>query len=189
MSLKSSILEAWLKDRFPFFFIGIAGLVLILFTFSRHRLTTNTRSRIITVERALDAGTLAHKTPTDSTSYELSIDMVKVGDNFYSSKPPFYSLIMIAQGWPLSKLMSDSFRDHDRTFVRWFTLLNQVFPYIFMLITALLLTRAFTDDRWTQRFVIVALSLGSLAYGYAVTINNHTPVAVIWMLVSRSSPA
>lgn len=182
MSFKESIREAWQQDRVPFYLIAAAGIVLIVFTFSRHRMTTNPRSRIITVERVLDAGTLAHQTPTDSTPYKLSIDRVKVGDNFYSSKPPLYPMTMVAQAWPLSKVLGGTFRDHDRTYVRYLTLLNQVIPYLLMLLVALVLITRFTDDTWTRRFMMLALSFGSLAYGYAVTINNHTPAAIIWMV-------
>ena len=183
MSFIASIRQAWQTDKVPFYFIIAAAVVLIFFTFSRHRMTTNTRSRIITVERMLEANTLAHKTPNDSTPYELSMDMVKVGENFYSSKPPIYPMIMVVQAFPVHKLQGGTFKEHDRTYLRYLTLLNQVFPYVLMLLVALVLIRRYTEDKWTVRFLILALSFGSLAFGYAVTINNHTPAAVIWVVV------
>lgn len=182
MSLMRKVRFAWKDDKLPFYFIALATLILIVFTFSRRRVTTNPRSRIITIERVLDAGTLAHKTPNDSSTYSLSKDMVKIGENYYSSKPPLYIFIMIAEVWPFAKINGGTFPEHDWTYIRYLTLLNQVFPYIFMLILALLFSYEVTKDPWTRRFLILALSFGSLAFAYAVTINNHTPAAVLWFI-------
>ena len=181
-TLFQTLKSIWQETRLPFYLIAGATVILIIFTFTRTRLTTNPRSRIITVQRVLDKGTFAHKTPTDSAAYPLSKDMVKLGDNYYSSKPPIYPLIMIAEMWVPVKLSGDEFKAHDRTWIRILTLINQVFPFGLMLIVALAWLGQQVRDRWTLSFMMIALSFGSLVFAYAVTLNNHTPAAICYVL-------
>ena len=178
-NLKSELIDSWKSNRSTYWIIIGSGLLLIIFTFSRTRLTTNPLSRIITVERIVDAGTMAHLTPTDTTQFELSIDVVKVGDNIYSSKPPSYPLIMAGQAYLLKLITGKTFYEGKKTAIRLLTLLNQVIPYLVILILALIMARQYYDDSWTINFLILSMTIGSLAYGYAVTINNHTFAAIL----------
>lgn len=178
-NLQSEIQNSWKYNRSACWIIFGAGILLIVFTFSRTRLTTNPLSRIITVERIVDAGTMAHSTPSDTTGVELSEDAIKIGDNIYSSKPPTYPLIMAGQAWILKIITGKSFYEKRNTAIWMLTLLNQVFPFLIMLALALILARQYFPDTWTINFLMLAMSLGSLAYGYAVTINNHTFAAVL----------
>ena len=108
-NLKSELKQTWKTNRTAYWIIIGAGLLLIIFTFSRTRLTTNPLSRIITVERIVDAGTMAHQTPNDTTPFPLSADAVKIGDNIYSSKPPTYSFIMAGQAYLLKLFTGKSY--------------------------------------------------------------------------------
>ncbi len=178
-NLKSELKDSWKFNRTAYWIIIASGLILLIFTFSRTRLTTNPLSRIITVERIVDAGTMAHLTPTDTTQFELSADAVKIGENIYSSKPPTYPFIMAGQAWILKKITGKTFYEGRKTAIRVLTLLNQVFPYLLILILALIMVRQYYDDAWTINFLMLSMSIGSLAYGYAVTINNHTFAAIL----------
>ncbi len=178
-NLKSELKDSWKFNRTAWWIIIATGLILLIFTFSRTRLTTNPLSRIITVERIVDAGTMAHLTPTDTSRFKLSVDAVKIGDNIYSSKPPTYPFIMAGQAWLLKKVTGKSFYDGRKTAVRMLTLLNQIFPYLLILILALIMCRQFYDDAWTINFLLLSLTIGSLPYGYAATINNHTFAAIL----------
>lgn len=162
--------------------IIVVMLVLIAFTFRRDRLTTNPRSRFITVERLLEAGTFAHTGPKGDTPFELSIDHVMINGQIYSSKPPSYPALMAAEAWPLKKITGWQVYPHRRDFLRFLTLLNQVLPYALLLITALFFMQRFVQDRFVLAWMILALSFGSLAYGYAVTINNHTVAAILFFV-------
>lgn len=178
-NLKSELKDSWKSNRSGYWIIFATGLLLIIFTFSRTRLSTNPLSRIITVERIVDAGTMAHLTPLDTTRFELSADAVKVGDNIYSSKPPTYPFIMAGQAWLLKQITGKNFYEGRKTAIRVLTLLNQVLPYILMLVLALIMARQYYADTWTINFLLLSMSIGSLAYGYAVTINNHTFAAIL----------
>lgn len=170
------------RNPFAWYIIIAVTLVLVVFTFRGVRLTTNPMSRFITVERLVEAGTFVHEGPEGKTPFELSIDHVKVGDRIYSSKPPNYPMLMAAEAWPIRKITGWNFFEHKVDYLRILTLLNQVLPYTLMLITALFLLREFTEDKWTLNFMMLAMSVGSLAYGYAVTINNHTVAAILFFV-------
>lgn len=157
------------------------GLLLLVGTFLKMtRLTTNPRSRVITVERLVDAGTWAHIAPGDTTPFEPSIDAVRVGDRTYSSKPPLYPLVMAGESIAVKTVTGWGFYDHRVDFLRILVLLNQVLPYLLMLWVAFNWMQDWTQDRWTLYFMLGALGIGLLPFGYAVTINNHTPSAYLF---------
>lgn len=173
--------------------VYVAALVLLVFTFTRVRNTTNTRSRIITVERLVEQGTMAHLAPGDTTPFELSIDAVLIDGRMYSSKPPVYPFVMAGQAWMLKQLTGWHFYPHRKSYIRILTLLNQVLPFVVVLWLALVMARQYTRDPWVLTMLVLTLSVGSLAFGYAVTINNHTPAALalfgclflVWQAVYR----
>lgn len=159
--------------------IGLMGLVLVASTlWKKYFLSTNPASRIITVERLVEAGTFAHITPTDTTPFEPSIDVIKVGDNIYSSKPANYPLLMAGESLAMKAVTGWEFYAHRRDYVRMLTLVNQVLPYLLFLWVAFLFLRGYTQDGWTLNFMLLALGLGSLPFAYATSINNHTVSAI-----------
>ena len=178
-NLQSELKLSWKSNRSAYWIIFGSGLLLIVFTFTRTRLTTNPLSRIITVERLVDAGTMAHQTPKDSSRFPLSEDAIKFGENIYSSKPPTYPILMAGQAWLLKKITGKSFYDNKKTAIRLLTLFNQVFPYLIVLVLALIMARQYYQAPWTINFLLLSMSVGSLAFGYAVTINNHTFAAIL----------
>ena len=163
--------------------ITLSGLFLLAGVLARGwTLTTNPRSRIITVERLVDAGTWAHVAPGDTTPFELSIDRVVVGDRSYSSKPPLYPLIMAVQAKLVKKVSGFPFYKHYKDYSRILLILNQVIPYLWMLYLILAFLQRKAEHPWTVWFILLALGPGMLAYAYAATINNHTPAAVLLTL-------
>lgn len=163
--------------------IVLSGLILVASTlWKRYFLSTNPASRIITVERLIEAGTFAHITPTDTTPFEPSIDAIKVGDNLYSSKPPNYPLLMAAEAMVMKGVTGWEFYDHRRDYVRMLTLVNQVLPFVLFLWVSFLFLRESTHNSWTLYYMLLALGLGSLPFAYASTINNHTVAAVVFFM-------
>ncbi len=157
-----------------FLIIAFAFSISVFFTFeNRHYGGDLMMSRLITVERLVDAGTWAHASPTDSTSFPLSIDRIKIGDSFYSSKPPLYPLIMAGEVFIIKKITGMAFFPHKKTYIRILTLLNQVSLYTLMLIRALRWLIQLDVSVWTRRFMLFILSFGVLSYGASVTIHNH----------------
>lgn len=160
------------------------GLLLVASTlWKQGRLGDNSRSRFITVERLVERGTWAHVAPGDTTPFQPSIDAVMIGDRLYSSKPPLYPLVMAGEAKALKALTGWEFYPHRKDYNRFLVILNQVVPYLVMLWLAMHLVAAFTRDGWTQHFVLLALSVGTLAFGYVPEINNHAPAAALLLIL------
>ena len=172
----------WKENSSHYYIIFGATLVLIVFSFMRQRNLTNTRSRMITVERLVEKGTFIHRSDADSTPFKLSIDAIEVNGNIYSSKPPNYPLLMAAESWLIFQLSGNHFYPHFKSYLRILTFLNQVFPYTITLLIVLLFAKDFTADKWTINYLLLAFSIGSLAFGYAVAINNHTVSALLFFI-------
>jgi hypothetical protein len=170
------------QRRIAVYLILAMGMILVASTlWKRYFLSTNPASRIITVERLLEAGTFAHWSPNDSTPFERSIDVIKVGDKVYSSKPPNYALLMTAESAVIKGVTGWGFYPHRRDYVRILTLVNQVIPFLFMLYVVFLFLREFTQNNWTLYFMLLAMGLGSLPFAYASTINNHTVAVYLFV--------
>lgn len=164
--------------------ISLLGALLLVMTFMKmSRLTPNPRSRVITVERLVDSWTWSHMNPTDTTTFSLSNDMVKVGDRYYSSKPPLYPLLMAGEALLISKLTGTEFHDFKVDYLRILVILNQVLPYLLMLWCIWLFLLKYVRSEWTAYYMLFALSIGMLSFGYSVTINNHTPSAILYVFI------
>lgn len=183
--MKDSILQIWRSQRPASVVVIAAALILIFFTFYHHRLTTNPRSRIITVERLLEAGTLAHVSAQDTTPFQLSEDAIRDPEsgNIYSSKPPLYSIHMAGTAYPVKWITGWNFFEHQVNYVRYLVLLHQVIPFVIILLLALWMGMKFTKDKTTLAFLMLAMTIGTLPFAYTVTINNHTATAC-WLFLS-----
>ena len=163
--------------------ILVLGLILLVSTFwKKGRLGDNSRSRFITVERLVEKNTWAHAAPGDTTPFPLSIDAIKLNDRIYSSKPPLYPLVMAGEAKVLKAVTGWEFYAHRKDYNRFLVLLNQILPYVLMLWVAMRFLLAFTQNRWTLHFMLLALSLGCLAYGYTPEINNHSPASSLLLI-------
>jgi MFS family permease len=104
---------------------------------------------------------------------------VQINGRFYSSKPPNFTLLLAAEAWLTKAVTGMQVADHERFYLTLMVFLSQVLPYCLMLWLAVGFVRELTDDTRTQVYAIAALSLGCLPFGYAVTLNNHTPTAIV----------
>ncbi len=72
--------------------------------------------------------------------------------------------------------------DCQRFYLTIVVLLNQVLLFICALFVSLRLAQMQSGERWTQVIAAIAFSFASLPFGYAVTLNNHTPTAACLLL-------
>lgn len=154
---------------------AFAMLVLGVFTFTKHRVGQNVRSRYVTVERFVDEGTMSH---VDASS----IDTVQVNGKYYSSKPPNYSLILSAEAYVVKASSGWSLAEHERFYLTFLIILNQIIPYAFVLWATMLFVVRYSKSDWTRIYAAIAVTFGVLPFGYAVTLNNHTPTAFFLVL-------
>jgi len=182
-SLHTQLRYLWKNQKPVIYTLCFFFLLLLFFTFSRVRNSDNTRSRIITVERLVEKGTFAHLVPGDTTPFPLSIDAVMVNNKMYSSKPPIYPMLMAAESFLLKCLTGWDFYSHRKEFIRYLTLLNQVIPYMIVLILSLAMVSWYFPDRRTLVFLLLFMTAASLPYAYSVTINNHSIAATSFFIV------
>lgn len=157
----------------------LSFLWLVLTTFLKMgSITTNPLSRVTTVERLVEANTWAHSSPHTKSPFPPTIDVVKVGEKIYSSKPPTYPLLMAGEAKIMKAITAFNFYQKKVDYIRMLTLINQLIPYMLLLWIAFLWMLEFTSNKRTINFMLLVLSFGNLAYGYAPTINNHTVSAI-----------
>jgi len=182
-SFQTQLIYLWKSQRPVIYMLCFFFLLLILFTFSRVRNSDNTRSRIITVERLVEKGSFAHVAPGDTTPFPLSIDAVMVGDKMYSSKPPVYPMLMAGESLLLKFVTGWDFYSHRKDFIRFLTLVNQVIPYMIVLLLAMAMASWYFPERRTLVFMLLFMTVASLPYAYSVTINNHSIAATSFFMV------
>ncbi|MEL6759452.1 MAG: hypothetical protein AAFP04_03525 [Myxococcota bacterium] len=164
----------------------LATITLLVFTFTKHRVGANVLSRFVTVERLIEAGTWSH----DGSPLGGSVDAVQVDGRTYSSKPPTYSLLLAITAWPLRRITGTPIDKAPRAYLHALVFIHQVIPYVLLLYLGLRWIEAKSDDRWLQAVFLAGLSFAAMPFGYAVTLNNHTPTAfylfLMWWLADRS---
>ena len=130
--------------------------------------STNVLSRLIPVERVLNAGTLA----MDGSPLPPSTDKVRIDGRFYSSKPPLPTLFYVPVSgllqWAGTPLVS-----YPEVHVVVLAAVFSLAPYVLACLWAL--TR--TPAGLAGYVLALALGLGSLPPLYAVGVGNHAMAA------------
>lgn len=169
--------------RISHWILAISGIIMVLGVLNKGPwMSTNALSRVISVERLVEKQTWAHSTPTDRSPFPASIDVVKVGDRIYSSKPPLYPLFMAGQAMAVKAVTGMDFYPHKKDYMRILLIVNQVLPYWILLWVAFLMLKDFTRDQWTINFMLLALGIGILPFAYVPTLNNHTLSAALFFI-------
>ncbi len=156
--------------------LWLAALTLCVFCFTHHRVGHNVASRYWTVQRLVDDGTMEHPDAW-------SIDTVRIDGRYYSSKPPNYSLILAGEAWVVKTLTGMPVGEHERFYLTYLVFVSQVVPYCLMLWLGARFVAELTEERWERAYAMAALSFACLPFGYAVTLNNHTPTAIFLFVV------
>lgn len=111
-----------------------------------------------------------------------TIDMIKIGDHYYSSKPPLLPTCLAGFVWVLQEITGDTFHNNPTFFTRSALLAFQVLP----LGVALFLLRSYfrrvTDSEFVVTFAVAAASLGTYLTAWAITLNNHVIAASTSMI-------
>lgn len=148
-----------------------ASLVMVLWNLQDSSLdNANTGSRYATIESLVDYGTFT----IDQSQYRNTIDKVKVGEHFLSSKPPTMPTAAAGVYWVYQKLTGRTLATHEGPVV-WFISLSTgwtfhlVFLIYFYRFCRLLLKR--------QLALIASVAAACFSYlgvAYATAINNHS---------------
>ena len=164
----------------PVAIVYLALSLLLMIGLSRKvRLETNTLSRFITVESLVERSTFC----VDSSVYKLPIDIIQINGKKYSDKPPLYSLVMATEAKVLAVISGKIPSRNSILYEKFLVLMNQILPYLFLLLLALQLMAKAGFNSGEQVFGLLALGIGILPFSYSIVIINHTPTAVWLFLV------
>lgn len=168
--------EDWLPTHFVAALMMLASLAMVLWNLQDASLNNaNTGSRYATIEALVDLGTYY----IDDTHYVHTIDKMRVGEHYISSKPPLLPTYGAAVYWVYQKLTGETIADHEGNVVRtvsFFTglLFHAVFVVYLYRLCLLLFRRRLA--------ILVTLAVGCFGYlgvAYATAINNHSVAAAI----------
>jgi hypothetical protein len=146
----------------------------LLFSFTRGDASTNPASRLAT----MDALVHDHAFEIDKSVFGGGADKVKIGNHFYSSKPPLLSVVGALIYRELHRWTGLSFRDDRPVAVKVVTLVLSGLPHVILLAYAFALLRSFAPKPHALIGTYACIALGSLELPYATSINNHTPSSV-----------
>lgn len=107
-----------------------------------------------------------------------TIDMVKRGDHFYSSKPPLFATLLAGPYWLIYRTTGATLGTHSFEIGRGLLILVNLLPMLlYFFVLARLAERLGTTD-WGRVFVLGAAAFGTFLTTFAVVLNNHLLAAV-----------
>lgn len=106
-----------------------------------------------------------------------TIDMVKLGENYYSSKPPLLPTLLAGIVWTVEKVTGVDFRTNPWTIIRTTLVIAQVIPLMIFIWVMGRYIRGVTALGWVHAFCAAAAALGTYLTPWVVTLNNHVPAA------------
>lgn len=138
----------------------------------RAMLSANDRSRWCTVRSLVEQGTFRIDDIIQQPGWN-TIDKVHKDGHFYSSKPPFLSVLVAAAYWPCYRIIGWDLLNQNLFLVRTLLILFQAIP---LLIAWCLATRIIVQEGRTEfarLYAVLTLVYGSFLTTFAVTLNNH----------------
>ena len=176
IALPDAARSTGVREHFVAGLLILLGSGLVLFNTPRETNTsTNVMSRWATVEAVADHGTYA----IDATKYTATIDKVKVGEHFYSSKPPVLPTIVAGVYWVYRSITGDTLGSRG-SWAAWVStvatigVLHVLLLVVFYRFAALLIGRSDA-----VLLALAAMCFACIGAGYATTLNNHTPAAFL----------
>ncbi len=166
-------LSALADQRRSMLLSALVSCVLIA-AFANDASTANPKSRLATIDALVHDRTFA----IDRSAFVGTIDKVKLGDRFYSSKPPVLSTIGGAIYGILHVTTGLSLRQpHNEGAIKVLSLLLGGVPHIVLLAYAYLFLRAFVPSH-ARVWSFACFAFGHLGLAYATSINNHMPAGI-----------
>lgn len=149
----------------------VASLVMVLFNLQDSSLkNANTGSRYATVESLVDYGTYY----IDKSQYRGTIDKVKVGDQFLSSKPPVLPTAAAGAYAVYQKVTGRTFKSHEGPVVWFMSLCTGWFFHLLFLIYFYRFCRLLLKRQLAVIGAVAAACFSYLGVAYATAINNHS---------------
>ncbi|NLX12635.1 MAG: hypothetical protein GXY44_03140 [Phycisphaerales bacterium] len=111
-----------------------------------------------------------------------TIDMVKIGDEYYSSKPPLMPTFISGCVMGITALTGRTFADNPRLIVKSTLIILQVIPLVGMLLLVRWHFRRWITSPFVYHFCMATAALGTYLTSWSVTLNNHVMAACAAMV-------
>jgi hypothetical protein len=159
--------------------MAAASLVMVLWNLQDSSLhNANTGSRYATIESLVDYGTFY----IDKSEFRGTIDKVKVGKHFLSSKPPTMPTAAAGPYWLYEKLTGRTLRTHEGPVVWFISLCTGWFFHLLFLIYFYRLCRLLLKRQLALITAMAAACFSYLGVAYATAINNHSIAAAMLII-------
>lgn len=140
----------------------------------------NDESRWCTVWSLVERGTYVID---DAPWTAHTVDKIRRNGHFYSSKPPLLPTL-IAGGYALLRgLTGWTLESHPQLVVRTLLAVFNLAPLALFLWLYARHAAACTESLFDRAFCLVAAAFGTFITSYAVTLNNHTPAALVCFFI------
>lgn len=133
----------------------------------------NTGSRYATVESLVDYGTYA----IDRSVYRRTVDKVKIGDEFYSSKPPLLPTYAAGVYWVYKAITGHTIADYEGEVVWLGSLTSGWLGHLVLLIYMYRIAKLLFVRQLAIIGTVIAAGFTYLGAAYATTLNNHSVAA------------
>lgn len=154
---------------------SLAGLVL---SASTNEVTGNPASRLGTMESLIDHDEWL----LDSSIYRyVTVDKVRIGGEFLSSKPPVYAAIGSAAYAGIRMVTGSTMAEAEMATITWLRIVLHVIPFLIGLVLAGRFLRRRTEHDAVWFWGFAAFATGTFIYAYSATINNHALAALLVM--------
>ena len=108
-----------------------------------------------------------------------TLDKVRIGDRFYSDKPPVPGLLMAAVYQLLKWTTGLQARSRPDLFVYAMTLISSGLAYVVAVLSIYLLGRKILPEKSMALVVTLSFALGSSALAYARQVNSHVELLAV----------
>ncbi len=165
-------------------FVSISAGIVFFNTEDNSVKLTNPGSRYATVEAIVDQDVFY----IDNTIYatnnqgEMGTDSVKIGDHYYSSKPPLLSVLTAGVYWYYKTITKKTIRSYTKDVVRFCNRFVIGIPHILLLIYFFRLIRMVAQNDEAVIISMAAMCLTFLGLSYATDMNNHSPSAALLII-------
>lgn len=150
--------------------LALASCALV-FSFTTGTPSTNPMSRFAT----MDALVHDHAWIINRSVFAATADKVRIGERFYSSKPPMLSTVGAVIYKQLHLLTGLSFREDTALAVKVMNLLLGGLSHVALLLYAYWFLSHLRVSPHVMLWSYACFALGQLGLAYATTVNNHTP--------------
>jgi hypothetical protein len=159
--------------------------------------SANDRSRWDTVWSLAERGTYQIDEIIQRPGWD-TIDKVRKGDHFYSTKPPLLATLAAGLYWCIKQTTGLRLDQQPHEVAQLILLLINWLPMVVSLVVLSRIVERYAKTDWARLVIVATAAFGTFLSTFLITFNNHTPAAqslvfalgpMLAILVDRSRSA